>query len=40
LVVRNGYEVAQWGDIDRVEMSFSIAKSYLSTLAGSQSIAD
>jgi CubicO group peptidase (beta-lactamase class C family) len=34
LIVRNGYEVAQWGDIDRVEMSFSVAKSYLSTLAG------
>jgi CubicO group peptidase (beta-lactamase class C family) len=34
LVVRNGYIAAEWGDIDRVDMSFSVAKSYLSTLAG------
>jgi len=34
LIVRHGYIVAQWGDIDRVDMSFSLAKSYLSTLAG------
>jgi CubicO group peptidase (beta-lactamase class C family) len=34
MVVRHGYLVAQWGDIDRVDMSFSIAKSYLSTVAG------
>jgi CubicO group peptidase (beta-lactamase class C family) len=26
--------VASWGDIDRVDMSFSLAKSYLSTIAG------
>src|SRR6185436_13242586 len=34
MVVRHGYVVAQWGDIDRVDMSFSLAKSYLSTVAG------
>ena len=34
MVVRHGFLVAQWGDIDRVDMSFSVAKSYLSTLAG------
>ena len=34
MVVRHGYLVAQWGDIDRVDMSFSVAKSYLSTVAG------
>ena len=34
MILRHGYIVASWGDIDRVDMSFSIAKSYLSTLAG------
>jgi CubicO group peptidase (beta-lactamase class C family) len=34
LVLRHGYEVAQWGDIERADMSFSVAKSYLSTIAG------
>ncbi len=34
MVVRHGYLIAQWGDIDRVDMSFSVAKSYLSTVAG------
>ncbi len=34
MVVRHGYLVAQWGDIDRVDMSFSVAKSYLSAVAG------
>ena len=34
MVVRHGYLVAQWGDVDRVDMSFSVAKSYLSTVAG------
>src|SRR6266850_19518 len=34
MIVRHGYLVAQWGDIDRVDMSFSVAKSYLSTVAG------
>ena len=34
LVVRGGRLVAEWGETARVEMSFSIAKSYLAALAG------
>jgi len=34
LVVRHGYIVAEWGDTSRVDMTFSISKSYLSALAG------
>ena len=34
LIIRNGYIVAQWGDVDRVDMTFSVTKSYLSTIAG------
>lgn len=34
VVIRDGYIVAQWGDLDRVDMTFSVTKSYLSTIAG------
>lgn len=34
LIIRNGYIVAQWGDVDRVDMTFSATKSFLSTVAG------
>ncbi len=34
LVIKNGYIVGQWGDINRVDMTFSVTKSYLSTVAG------
>ena len=34
VVVRNGYIVAEWGDTQRVDMTFSVTKSYLSTVAG------
>lgn len=34
LIVKNGYIVAQWGTIDRVDMTFSVTKSFLSTTAG------
>lgn len=34
LVVRGGYIVAEWGDLQRPDMTFSVVKSYLSTLAG------
>ncbi|MFD2567810.1 serine hydrolase domain-containing protein [Pseudotenacibaculum haliotis] len=34
LIIKNGYIVAQWGDINRVDMTFSVTKSYLSTVAG------
>ncbi|MCI0522388.1 MAG: beta-lactamase family protein [Bacteroidales bacterium] len=34
VIVRNGYIVASWGDIERPEITFSATKSYLSTVAG------
>ncbi len=34
LILKDGYIIAQWGDIDRVDMTFSVTKSYLSTVAG------
>lgn len=34
MIIRNGYILAQWGDVDRVDMTFSTTKSYLSTVAG------
>ena len=34
IILKNGYIVAQWGEIDRVDMTFSVTKSYLSTVAG------
>jgi len=34
LILKNGYIVAQWGDADRVDMTFSVTKSFLSTVAG------
>jgi hypothetical protein len=34
LIIKNGYIVAQWGDIKRADMTFSVTKSFLSTIAG------
>jgi len=34
IILRKGYIVAQWGDVKRVDMTFSVTKSYLSTVAG------
>ena len=34
MIIKDGYIVAQWGDLERVDMTFSVAKSYLSTVAG------
>ena len=34
VVLQNGARVAEWGDADRADMTFSIAKSYISVLAG------
>ena len=34
IVLRHGYIVAEWGDTKRVDMTFSVAKSYLSAIAG------
>jgi CubicO group peptidase (beta-lactamase class C family) len=34
MVIRHGYVVAEWGDTERADITFSIAKSYLATTAG------
>jgi len=34
IILRHGYIVAEWGDTRRVDLTFSVAKSYLSTVAG------
>lgn len=34
IILKNGYIIAKWGDLERVEMTFSVTKSYLSTTAG------
>ncbi len=34
MILKNGYIVAQWGDVKRVDMTFSVTKSFLSTTAG------
>jgi CubicO group peptidase (beta-lactamase class C family) len=34
VIVRHGYIVGEWGDPDRVDMTFSVAKSFLSAVAG------
>lgn len=34
LILKNGYIVAKWGDLNRVDMTFSVTKSYLSTVCG------
>ncbi len=34
LILKDGYIIAKWGDVKRVDMTFSVTKSYLSTIAG------
>ena len=34
MIIQHGEVLATWGDIDRVDMTFSISKSYLALLAG------
>ena len=34
IILRDGYIVAEWGDTERVDMTFSVTKSYVSTMAG------
>ena len=33
MILRNGYIIGKWGDIERVDMTFSVTKSFLSTTA-------
>jgi len=34
IVIRHGYVVAEWGETTRVDMTFSVTKSFLSTVVG------
>ncbi len=34
MILKNGYIIAEWGDTKRVDMTFSVTKSFLSTMAG------
>lgn len=34
IVLRNGYIIAEWGEPDRVDMTFSVTKSFVSTVVG------
>ncbi|NAY92601.1 serine hydrolase [Muricauda sp. JGD-17] len=34
MILKNGYLLASWGDTQRVDMTFSVTKSFLSTVAG------
>jgi len=34
IILKEGYIISEWGDINRVDMTFSVTKSYLSTVVG------
>lgn len=34
IIIKNGYIIAEWGDPQRVDMTFSVTKSFLSTVVG------
>lgn len=34
MILKNGYVISSWGDTKRVDMTFSVTKSFLSTVAG------
>ncbi len=34
MILKDGYIIAKWGDTKRVDMTFSVTKSFLSTMAG------
>ena len=34
VIIRRGYVVAEWGDTRRVDMTFSVTKTFLSTVVG------
>lgn len=33
LIIKDGYVISSWGDVQRVDMTFSVTKSFLSTIA-------
>ena len=39
IVYQGGKKLAEWGDVDNADMTFSVAKSYLALLAGLESLA-
>jgi CubicO group peptidase (beta-lactamase class C family) len=34
MIIRHGYIIATWGDVNRVDMTFSVTKSFLSSIIG------
>lgn len=34
IIVKNGYTIAEWGEPERVDMTFSVTKSFVSTVVG------
>lgn len=34
IIIKNGYIISKWGETSRVDMTFSVTKSFLSTVAG------
>ena len=34
IIVKNGYIIGEWGDLNRTDMTFSVTKSFLSTVVG------
>ncbi|GIR99474.1 MAG: hypothetical protein CM15mP102_02950 [Flavobacteriales bacterium] len=34
MIIKDGYIIASWGDTKRVDMTFSVTKSYLSAITG------
>jgi len=34
MIIKDGFIIVAWGDIEKVDMTFSVTKSYLSTVAG------
>ena len=34
LIIKDGYIIGSWGDTKRVDMTFSVTKSYLSAVTG------
>jgi CubicO group peptidase (beta-lactamase class C family) len=34
IIIRKGYVIASWGDVERVDMTFSVTKSFVSSIVG------